>query len=399
MSEANTSNAFLSYSRVDQAFAAQLARDLRSRGIDLWFDQLDIAPGRNWDDAIHEALNSASVLLFLVSAASVKSENVLNEITVALDAKKSVIPLMLADVPVPLRIARMQRVNLTADYTAALNHLTAYLRGYGSRTTRLEAISAPPTAVAGTASAPQRSSLAPVHHTSAPPAARRPWLVPAVVGLGTGVVGLLVLLLIIGTSEPDPPLDPPPTGASPADSALPAPTANAASSTLPLPLQGKWQGACSDYGDRRWGRTTMVLRSTTLTSDLDYFSDRTCTQALYTLSTSYDVVSVTPRGPDRFAVDYRLQKIAFVPMAPAAALNREAALGQHWRDGEAINLSPQLAQDLVGYAYEPGMPIYDLLSLENGELHEGKYVNNHMALSNDERPLELDPQGYTRVEP
>jgi len=401
MSQAKTSHTFLSYSRIDQAFAAQLARDLRSNGIDLWFDQLDIAPGENWDEAIQEALNNASAILFLVSAHSVKSDNVLNEITVALDAKKSVIPLMLADVPVPLRIARMQRVNFAADYTTALNNLTAHLRGYGSRTTQLEAISVLPAADAAAAQAPQRSSLAPVQHGSASPPAKRPWLVPALAGLGAGVVGLLVLLIIIGSSEPDQPSSEASdaNAAEPAASSAPAPAANAAASTLPESLQGKWQGDCGDFGHRRWGRTTMTLLSTTLTSDLDYFADKACSQALYTLSMAYDVVSVTPRGPELFAVDYRIKKVAMMPIAPAAALNREAALDLQWRDGEAIDLSPSQAEELVGHAYEPGMPIFDLLGLEDGALHEGKYVDSHMALSAKERPLELDAQGYRRVEP
>ena len=85
MPDAETAYAFLSYSRMDQAFAAYLARDLRARGIHLWFDQLDIAPGQNWDAAIHQALHGARAVLFVVSAHSVVSENVLNELTVALD--------------------------------------------------------------------------------------------------------------------------------------------------------------------------------------------------------------------------------------------------------------------------------------------------------------------------
>ncbi len=374
MSQAKTSHTFLSYSRLDQAFAAQLARDLRSNGIDLWFDQLDIAPGQNWDEAIHEALNNASAILFLVSAHSVKSENVLNEITVALDAKKSVIPLMLADVPVPLRIARMQRVNFAADYTTALNQLIAHLRGYGSRTTQLEAISVPPAPGAATAQGPQRSSLAPVQRASDFPSAKRPWLVPALAGLGAGVVGLFVLLIIIGSNPRTPPSEASEANSVEPAGPAPATAANAAASTLPESLQGKWQSACDSLDHGWWRQRTRTLRSTTLTSDLGFFQDEACSEALYNLSTTCDVESVTPLGSELFAVNFRIQELATVP--------------------KDIDRSQIQAEDLVGDKYAPGMPIFGLLGLKGEELHEA-----NMALSAEERPLELDDQGYRHVEP
>ena len=401
MSQVSTPYAFLSYSRLDQGFAAHLARDLRVRGIHLWFDQLDIPPGRNWDAAIHEALHGASAVLFLVSAHSVTSENVLNEITVALDAKKWVIPLMLADVPVPLRIARLQRVNFSADYAAALNHLTAHMRGYGSRTTALEAILTSPGASAANAQAPQRSSLSPVHHASAPPATKRPWLLPAMAGLGVGVVGLFVLLLLIGTSDPDSPPASPSQGGNSSGSASAPPTASAPAPTIPQSLQGTWKGDCVDYGSGVWGRMSMTLLSSTVASGTDYSSNAACSDPLYALSLTYDVVSVTSRGPQMFAVDCRIQKLAIVPITSAAALNREAVLNmRQWRDGEPMDLSRPLAQQVLGYPYQPGMQVYDLLGIdEGGVLHKGKDAGTHAALSPDERPVELEAQGYTRVEP
>src|SRR6266852_5505314 len=117
--------AFLSYSRRDQAFAARLAQDLRARGIRLWFDQLDIPPGANWDVEIHRALHGARALLFIVSESSVASDNVLNELSVALETGKSIIPVMIANVTVPLRITRLQRVDFVTDYHAGLAKLAA----------------------------------------------------------------------------------------------------------------------------------------------------------------------------------------------------------------------------------------------------------------------------------
>ena len=40
---------FFSYARADAEFVLKLANDLRSAGISLWIDQLDITPGERWD--------------------------------------------------------------------------------------------------------------------------------------------------------------------------------------------------------------------------------------------------------------------------------------------------------------------------------------------------------------
>jgi hypothetical protein len=61
---------------------------LRAHGIHLWFDQLDITPGDDWDEALQRALHGARALVFIVSVDSVQSDNGLNELTVAVGSKK-----------------------------------------------------------------------------------------------------------------------------------------------------------------------------------------------------------------------------------------------------------------------------------------------------------------------
>src|SRR5262245_29450776 len=82
--------AFLSYSRDDSSFAVRLGRDLKHRGIQVWFDQLDIPPGSDWDEEVTKALHGARDVLFVVSRTSVASDNVLNEIAFAVEHKKRV---------------------------------------------------------------------------------------------------------------------------------------------------------------------------------------------------------------------------------------------------------------------------------------------------------------------
>ena len=80
---------FFSYSRSDSNFVLKLAKDLRSPGADLWLDQLDIKAGSRWDSSIKDALSSASRLIVILSPASVASNNVMDEVSYALESNKT----------------------------------------------------------------------------------------------------------------------------------------------------------------------------------------------------------------------------------------------------------------------------------------------------------------------
>jgi len=404
MSPTSTAFAFLSYSRADQAFAAHLARDLRARGIHLWFDQLDIAPGRNWDAAIHQALASASAVLFLVSPHSVNSENVLNEITVALDSGKWVIPLMLANVPVPLRVARLQRVNFTTDYGAALNHLVAYMGGGGSRTTALEAILNAP--APNVAAPPQRSSIEPVFHTPASGGASRSWLLPAALGLAAGVVGLFLLLIMIGTQTSH--TGSANIGASAAQaSAAPAPPAEernqvspasvAEGAVTPEALQGTWKTSCLAGENGLWLVHSLTFGPTSLAEDFSFSFEAQCAQPRFALNITFDILALTLARPNVFEADLRIGNISLVPIDSAANLNRDGTLGiRQWRDGVPTELPAPRVAEFIGYPYRSGMQVYDLLSVDGSTLHSGKSRGNHMALEPSERPTQFDTTAYVR---
>ncbi len=114
---------FVSYSREDSAFALQLARDLKSAGAKVWLDQLDIAPGERWDRTVQKALTVCPRILVLLSPAAVISENVLDEISFAIDECRTIIPVLYRDCSIPLRLRRLQRVDLRSDYPQGLNAL------------------------------------------------------------------------------------------------------------------------------------------------------------------------------------------------------------------------------------------------------------------------------------
>lgn len=118
---------FFSYSRSDSAFVLELAKDLRIAGINIWLDQLDIPAGSHWDSSIQKALESSDTLLIVLSPASVASENVMDEVSFALEEGKQVIPVLKENCEIPFRLRRVQRIDFTRDYNAGLNSLLSSL--------------------------------------------------------------------------------------------------------------------------------------------------------------------------------------------------------------------------------------------------------------------------------
>ena len=117
-----TSHAFLSYSREDSEFAQRLAKDLKAFGASLWLD-LDIIPAHRWDDAIEKAIHNCSRMLVVLSPAAVASTNVMDEVGLALDKRKTVIPVLHRECEIPLRLRRVQYVDFLGDYNTAVRKL------------------------------------------------------------------------------------------------------------------------------------------------------------------------------------------------------------------------------------------------------------------------------------
>ena len=111
---------FLSYSRRDEEVALRLAADLRRAGVDIWIDQHKIKPSDHWDRSVEAGLRDSAGVVMVMSERSAASENVLDEIAVALDSGKQVIPVLIEPCQPPLRLARVQFIDATQDYEGAL---------------------------------------------------------------------------------------------------------------------------------------------------------------------------------------------------------------------------------------------------------------------------------------
>lgn len=105
--------AFISYSRVNKEFASKLAKGLRTAGYHIWFDLMDIPTGSRWDDEVENALRECSIFLIILTPAAIASENVKDEIGYAIDHGKRLLPILLENCDVPLRLRRFQYVDFT----------------------------------------------------------------------------------------------------------------------------------------------------------------------------------------------------------------------------------------------------------------------------------------------
>ena len=120
---------FLSYARADSDFALRFARDLIAAEHSVWVDQFDIRPSQHWDRAVEQAVRSCDGMIVILSCRSVESPNVADEVSVAIDAGKHVIPILFQQCMIPLRMTRMQFIDATASYDEALRRCLAAMTG------------------------------------------------------------------------------------------------------------------------------------------------------------------------------------------------------------------------------------------------------------------------------
>jgi hypothetical protein len=67
-------------------------------------------------------------LIVILSPASVASENVMDEVSYAIEEKKDIVPAIFEDCERPLRMRRFQFIDFTADYASALKKLLSLLK-------------------------------------------------------------------------------------------------------------------------------------------------------------------------------------------------------------------------------------------------------------------------------
>ena len=118
---------FVSYSSKDRPFAIGLTKELQKLGANVWIDQLGIKLGENWDNAIENALDDSETFMLILSPTSVASQNVQDEVSIAISENKKLVPILIKPCDLPMRWKRRQYADLTTDPDKALSDVLQFL--------------------------------------------------------------------------------------------------------------------------------------------------------------------------------------------------------------------------------------------------------------------------------
>ena len=95
---------FVSYSNQDYERAMPLVERLRSAGIAVWIDEGGIDAATLWSESIVEAIAECHVLIMMVSSHSTDSHNVVKEVMIASESKKTILPIYLEPAEIPAKL-------------------------------------------------------------------------------------------------------------------------------------------------------------------------------------------------------------------------------------------------------------------------------------------------------
>ena len=86
---------FISYSSKNKNVADAIVADLEQHGIRCWYAPRDVLPGEVWTSEINKAIRETSVFILIYTEDSNKSQQVTNEVTLAVSNGKTIIPFRL----------------------------------------------------------------------------------------------------------------------------------------------------------------------------------------------------------------------------------------------------------------------------------------------------------------
>ncbi len=102
LTESRPTDLFVSYARNDESFVHRLSDALAKFGKQLWVDRQSILPAAEWLEEIRSGIRSAHTFIFVISSASVASQNCLAELALAVELKKRLITVICSEVANPL---------------------------------------------------------------------------------------------------------------------------------------------------------------------------------------------------------------------------------------------------------------------------------------------------------
>ena len=119
---------FLSHTSIDKPFVEKLAKDLKSLGINVWFDKWEIKVGESITWKIEEGIRENEMLGIILSPEALESEWVKTELSSAwvkqMNVKKIVVlPILLRDCNIPLFLSDRLYADFRTNYDDGFSSL------------------------------------------------------------------------------------------------------------------------------------------------------------------------------------------------------------------------------------------------------------------------------------
>ncbi len=92
---------FLSYSSPDRERVLAIADYVEAAGVPIWVDRRSLTGGSSWDAAIVDAISNCAVFALACTPVSLASANVQQEVRLAWEEQRPLLPLLLEPVTIP----------------------------------------------------------------------------------------------------------------------------------------------------------------------------------------------------------------------------------------------------------------------------------------------------------
>ena len=124
---------FISHSSKDSSLAKKVYGTIEQRGFECWFAPRDVKPGENFQESIHRAIRSASVMILVFTDNANHSAEITKEIALAGQYNLAVIPIRAEDVlpndALAYELATRQWIDLFGNWDHGVERLCARIAG------------------------------------------------------------------------------------------------------------------------------------------------------------------------------------------------------------------------------------------------------------------------------
>ena len=126
MAEREAPQVFITYSRKDKDFTQRLAESLKNSGVNVWIDFERMTVSEGWMDEIVQGIQSSDGYIFILSPDSLKSKVAAEELKIAVDNTKRIIPIVIRDIDykeVPIELSHLNWIYMRSqdDFSSSIS--------------------------------------------------------------------------------------------------------------------------------------------------------------------------------------------------------------------------------------------------------------------------------------